>query len=68
MLPGGGCFRAAQEYSSSSALARRDGPLVVLLRTVKGRGVSFMEGRMEWHYLPLNESQYQLAIRELTEI
>jgi hypothetical protein len=25
-----------------------------------------MEGRMEWHYLPLNESQYQLAIRELT--
>ena len=49
-----------------AALALRDGPLVVLLRTVKGHGVSFMEGRMEWHYLPLNESQYQLAIRELT--
>lgn len=51
-----------------AALAKRRGePLVVLLRTVKGRGVSFMEGRMEWHYLPLNESQYQLAIRELME-
>jgi transketolase len=45
-----------------------EGPLVILLRTVKGHGVSFMEGRMEWHYLPLNEEQYQLAIRELTEV
>jgi len=40
---------------------------VVLLRTVKGRGVSFMEGRMEWHYLPLNEEQYQIALGELAE-
>jgi transketolase len=46
---------------------RRDKPLIVLLRTVKGRGVSFMEGRMEWHYLPLNEEQYQSALRELAE-
>ncbi len=36
----------------------------VLLNTVKGRGVSFMEGRMEWHYLPMSESQYQQALRE----
>jgi transketolase len=51
-----------------AALAqRRDEPLVVLLRTVKGRGVSFMEGRMEWHYLPLNAQQYELALRELEE-
>jgi transketolase len=51
-----------------AALARRrDEPLVVLLRTVKGRGVSFMEGRMEWHYLPLDEKQYQLAMSELAE-
>jgi transketolase len=49
-----------------AALARRcDEPLVVLLRTVKGRGVSFMEGRMEWHYLSLSEEQYQAALREL---
>ncbi|HEX3864310.1 MAG TPA: 1-deoxy-D-xylulose-5-phosphate synthase N-terminal domain-containing protein [Stellaceae bacterium] len=44
---------------------RRAGPLVVLMRTVKGRGVSFMEGRMEWHYLPLNDAQYAAALREL---
>lgn len=43
----------------------RDGPLVVVLRTVKGRGVSFMEGRMEWHYLAMSDEQYALAQAEL---
>ncbi len=42
-----------------------DGPLVVILRTIKGRGISFMEGRMEWHYLPLTEGQYAAAQAEL---
>jgi transketolase len=40
------------------------GPSVVLARTRKGCGVSFMEGRMEWHYLPLDEGQYAQAARE----
>jgi len=45
--------------------APRSGPLVVVLRTIKGRGVSFMEGRMEWHYLPMNEDQYRQALLEV---
>ena len=40
-------------------------PHIVVLRTVKGKGVSFMEGRMEWHYLPLNDAQFQAAIAEV---
>ena len=44
----------------------RTGPLIVVLRTVKGRGVSFMEGKMEWHYLPMTEAQYGAAIAELS--
>ncbi len=40
-------------------------PRVILARTHKGHGVSFMQDRMEWHYLPLNEELYQKAIREL---
>lgn len=48
------------------ALARRGrGPLVVLLRTVKGRGVPFMENRMEWHYLALDDDQYARALHGL---
>lgn len=38
---------------------------VVVMRTVKGRGVSFMENKMEWHYLPLSEAQYVKAIEEV---
>ena len=38
---------------------------VIVLHTVKGKGVSFMEGRMEWHYLQLTEELYAQAIREL---
>ena len=38
---------------------------VVVLQTVKGKGVSFMENRMEWHYLPLKDADYHQAIEEL---
>jgi len=41
-------------------------PRIILLRTIKGHGVSFMEGRMEWHYLPITEKQYELAIQEIS--
>jgi transketolase len=44
--------------------ADRVGPNVVVARTVKGSGISFMEGRMEWHYLPLTEAQYRQAVEE----
>ncbi|HTB21275.1 MAG TPA: transketolase [bacterium] len=40
-------------------------PRFLLMKTVKGHGVSFMENRMEWHYLPLDESHYRAALREL---
>jgi transketolase len=40
-------------------------PLVVLARTTKGSGVSFMEDRMEWHYLPMTAEQYQQAVKEV---
>ncbi len=38
---------------------------VVIARTVKGCGVSFMEDRLEWHYLPMTEEQYHQAVREV---
>ena len=44
----------------------QDGPKVVILHTVKGRGVPFMEGRMEWHYLPMNDEQYQAAVTSVS--
>jgi transketolase len=40
-------------------------PRVIILRTVKGKGISFMEGLMEWHYLPMTEAQYLKAVEEV---
>ncbi len=42
-----------------------DAPLCVICRTVKGKGVSFMENKMEWHYLPMSAEQYKQAVNEL---
>jgi transketolase len=48
----------------ASLAAEQAGPRAVVARTRKGCGVSFMEDRMEWHYLPLSEEQYRQAVRE----
>ena len=41
-----------------------EGPVVVVARTKKGHGVSFMEGLFEWHYLPLSLESYQQAVEQ----
>ncbi len=47
------------------AALQNDQGSVVILDTVKGAGVSFMENRMEWHYLSLSEEQLKQAIIEI---
>jgi transketolase len=45
--------------------ARGDRPVAIVARTTKGHGVSFMEHKVEWHYLPLTAAQYEQAVNEL---
>lgn len=40
-------------------------PSMIIAHTIKGKGVSFMEGGCEWHGKAPNEEQYQKAIKEL---
>ena len=40
-------------------------PRCVIARTVKGNGVRFMAGKLEWHYLPMNEAQFNEAMADL---
>ncbi|MCA9816335.1 MAG: transketolase [Cyanobacteria bacterium HKST-UBA01] len=40
-------------------------PHVLVAHTTFGKGVSFMEKQIAWHYLPLNDEQYQEAIAEV---
>jgi len=45
---------------------RRSGrPRCIIARTVKGKGVRFMENTVAWHYWPMSEAQYAEAIAEL---
>ncbi|MFZ2053115.1 MAG: transketolase [Candidatus Aminicenantales bacterium] len=41
------------------------GPAVILARTVKGKGVSFLEDRNGWHGKPLQEKDLQRALQEI---
>jgi transketolase len=45
-------------------LAGSTGPRCLIARTVKGHGVSFMQDKMEWHYLPMSDAQYHQACGE----
>jgi len=44
---------------------RGNRPTVVIMRTIKGRGVPGLEGRMESHYLPLTETTYRAAVARI---
>lgn len=40
-------------------------PTLINAKTVKGKGVSFMEGKNTWHGKPIGEDEYRQAIAEL---
>jgi len=40
-------------------------PHVLIARTTFGKGVSFMESQIPWHYLQMNDEQYARALHEL---
>jgi transketolase len=40
-------------------------PRVIIARTLLGKGVSFMEDRLEWHYINLSDAQCDAALAEL---
>jgi transketolase len=42
-------------------------PHVILAHTICGKGVSFMENQIKWHYSPLSESELQQALLEVSK-
>lgn len=45
--------------------SNKDKPFVILAHTIKGKGVSFMEGERKWHGKAPNADQLQEALAEL---
>jgi transketolase len=48
-----------------SLLAPSQRPKVIIAHTVKGKGVSYMEDKLEWHYKSPNDEQLAQALLEL---
>ena len=42
-------------------------PTVIIAKTVKGKGVSFMENQASWHGTAPNDEQYEIAMAELNK-
>ena len=40
-------------------------PTAIIAKTVKGKGVSFMENQAGWHGVAPNDAQYEQAMAEL---
>jgi transketolase len=54
-------------YRAHEAVKDSAQPRCIIARTVKGHGVSYMENRVEWHYLPMKDEQYAQALSELAD-
>jgi transketolase len=54
------------ELSDVLTANRNSAPLCVIAHTVKGKGVSFMENQVLWHYRTAKGEEFENAIKELS--
>ena len=40
-------------------------PHVLIARTTFGKGISFMEHQIKWHYWPMSDDEYRQALAEI---
>ena len=43
-------------------------PTAIIMKTVKGKGVSFMENQVSWHGSAPNDEQYEIAMNDLKKV
>ena len=43
-------------------------PTAIIAHSLKGKGVSFMEGNADWHGKAPNDEEYATAMADLTKI
>lgn len=53
------------EAAFAEARATKGRPTAIIAKTIKGKGVSYMENQVGWHGSAPNEEQYQMAMQEL---
>ena len=55
------------ENAVNVAKNTKGAPTCIVLKTVKGKGVSYMENQVGWHGKAPNEEEYRIAMAELNE-
>ena len=53
------------EAAFAAARATKGQPTAIVMKTLKGKGVSFMEGQASWHGKAPNDEEYAIAMNEL---
>ena len=56
-----------QEIMDAFEVAKsiKDKPVCIIAKTIKGKGISYMENQVGWHGKAPNEEQYKMAMEEL---
>ena len=55
----------AIEAAFNEAKATKGMPTAIIAKTIKGKGVSFMENQASWHGAAPNDEQYAVAMEDL---
>ena len=53
------------EAAFEKAKATKGAPTAIVMKTTKGKGVSYMEGQAGWHGKAPNDEEYEIAMKEL---
>jgi transketolase len=53
------------ENAFNEAKTVKGKPTAIVANSVKGKGVSFMEGQVKWHGSAPNDAQYEQAVAEI---
>lgn len=57
-----------EDLSKSLSKQSDSRPRVIVARTIKGRGISFMEDNNLWHHNRITEDNFRLAMKELDDV
>ena len=66
VIDGNDCFNIRDGIDNMNDFIGQ--PKILIAKTIKGKGVSFMENDNSWHYRHIDEQSYELALKELNAI
>ena len=57
-----------EAFKEANSVRGQGKPVAIIMKTVKGKGVSFMENQASWHGTAPNDEQYAVAMADLEKV